>query len=175
MSRKKAKKRRGKQASFCKRLQVQRMPGLITWKKRVGEVYPADKFVFRPPCKAAKVVRSQNSISCTGPPKTPDEGEHWKEDRPDKSKDVTVDRSTYTWDKDVEDSHVVHNTKYGSQLLLEKLDRKELLDRKGTYLYEVDRGAYQSKEQDQEHFKELDRKEQGMIESQPSLEVTLHN
>ena len=75
----------------------------------------------------------------------------------------------------MEDSHVVHNTKYGSQVLLEKLDRKELLDRKGTYLYEVDRGAYQSKEQDQEHFKELNRKEHGMTGSQPSLEVTLHN
>ena len=28
-----------------------------------------------------------------------------------------------------------------------------------TYLYEVDRGAYHSKEQEKKHFKELDRKE----------------
>ena len=55
--------------------------------------------------------------------------------------------------------------------LLEKLDKKELpeglernklleeLNRKGTHPFGVDRGAYQSKEKDQEHFKELDRKE----------------
>ena len=76
MTRKKAKKRRGKQSGFCKRLQVHRMPRLITLNKLVGEVYPEDKIVFCPLGKAAKVVRSQNSISCTGPPKTPDEGEH---------------------------------------------------------------------------------------------------
>ena len=32
-------------------------------------------------------------------------------------------------------------------------------DREGTYHYEVDRGAYQSKEQEQKQFKELDRKD----------------
>ena len=35
------------------------------------------------------------------------------------------------------------------------MDRKELLDRERTYLYEVGRGAYQSKEQEKKHFKEL--------------------
>ena len=33
------------------------------------------------------------------------------------------------------------------------------LNRKGTILFEVDGGTYQSKEQDKEHFKEQDKKE----------------
>ena len=36
-----------------------------------GKVYLADKIIFRPPGKAAKVIWSQNSVSETGPPKAP--------------------------------------------------------------------------------------------------------
>ena len=48
-------------------------------------MYPADEIVFRPTGEPAKVVRSQNFISGAGPPKTQDEGEHGKEDGPDKT------------------------------------------------------------------------------------------
>ena len=63
-----------------------------------------------------------------------------------------------------------HFKKLDRKELLEELDRKKImreldrkkllveLDCKGTYRLRVDGGAYQSKKQDQEYFKGLDRK-----------------
>ena len=100
------------------------------------EVSPADNIVFSPPDEPAKVVRSQSPISRIGLPntrceatnsrlphprgsaKTPDKGEHEVEDGPDKTQDDIGDSSNYTRDKDLEDSHVIDKTKYGSEVVL---------------------------------------------------------
>ena len=79
-----------------------------------AEVHPADDIIFRPPSEPDKITHSQNKVSGTGPPEATDEAEEW----PDKKRDDTGDREGYTRDKDLEGSHVLHNTKYRSEVLL---------------------------------------------------------
>ena len=62
------------------------------------EVSPADNIALIPTGEPAKVVRK---------------GE---EDGPDKTKDYIGDGSSYTRNKDLEDSHVIHKAKYGSEV-----------------------------------------------------------
>ena len=98
---------------------------------------PADNIVFNPPGESAKVVWSRSPKSRTGLPntkgeatsprlphsrgsaKTSDKGELENEDEARRAQHDIGDSSSYTCDPDLGESHVIHYTKYGSEVLHE--------------------------------------------------------
>ena len=108
------------------------------WRKSenpLKEVSPAENIEFSLPPKPDKVVRSQSPRSRTGLPntrgeatssrlphprgsaETPGEGEYGNEDGARRAQHDIGGSSNYTWGPDLGGQHVIHTTKYGSEVL----------------------------------------------------------
>ena len=122
------------------------MPQKYSWLRRklrrwrrtespLKEVYPADNIVFSPPAEPNKVVESQIPVSSTrlphtwgedtiqrlphsrGSAKTPDKGQRGNEDWARRAQHDIGGSSNYTWGADLSGEHVIHTTKYRSEVL----------------------------------------------------------
>ena len=108
------------------------------WRKSENlpkEVSLADNIVFSPPTGLAKIIQCQSPEPRTGLPntrgeatsprlphsrgsaETSDEGESDNEDWARRAQTDIGDSSNYTCEPDLGVSHVIHNTKYGSEVL----------------------------------------------------------
>ena len=99
------------------------------------EVYPEDNVIFSLPAELTKVVWSQSPTSKTGLPntrgeatskrlphskgsaQTSDKGECQNENWARRAQHNSRDSSNYTCEPDLGVSNVIHNTKYGSEVL----------------------------------------------------------